>query len=119
MLQMLLGPLLGLGKDWLKGRQEQKKLEQEATAAWESSVGRSMENGWKDEYVTVVITFPLWQIFIGNLLSVWFPEKGAAIIAANSASLTQIGDLMETPYGEVMLIVVLAAVGIKGLKALK
>jgi hypothetical protein len=101
------------------GYQNRKAKEAEAKAAWETAAGRSMDNGWKDEYVTVIITLPLLQIFIGNLLSVWFPQKGQAIIAANTASMTQIGELMETPYGEVMMIVVLAAVGIKGLKALR
>ena len=99
--------------------QERKAKEAEAKAAWEAAAGRSMEDGWKDEYVTVIITFPLLQIFIGNLVAIWFPEKGDAIVAANAASLEQIGYLMETPYGEIMVIVVLAAVGIKGLKALR
>ena len=115
----LIGPLISLAGGWLKGRQEIKKAEATATAAWEQSTGRSMENGWKDEYVTVVITFPLLQIFIGNLVSIWAPDKGKAIIAANAESLTQIGTLMDTAYGQVMMVVVLAAVGIKTVKAFK
>ena len=119
MWNLLIGPLLSMGKNALKSRSDRKAKEQEATAAWEASMGRSMENGWKDEYVTIIITLPLLQIFIGNLLSVWFPEKGTAILEANTASLTQIGSLMNTPYGQVMMVVVLAAVGIKGLKTLR
>jgi len=115
----LLGPLVGLATTFMKGRQETKKATAKATAAWEQATGRSMENGWKDEYVTVVITFPLWQIFIGNLIAIWEPTKGAAILAANEKSLNQIGALMDTSYGQVMMVVVLAAVGIKTLKTFK
>ena len=116
-----LGPiitgLLGMGKDALKSRNDRIAATQQANAAWEASTGRSMENGWKDEYVTVVVTFPLWQIFIGNLLYAFTGRD--AILKANAASLTQIGELMDTPYGQLMMVVVLAAVGIKGLKVLR
>lgn len=98
-------------------RQDNKAAEKVATGAWEQAMGRSMENGWKDEYVTVVITFPLWQIFIGNLLYAFTDND--AIIKANAASLQQIGALMGTPYGNLMMMVVMAAIGIKGLKLLK
>lgn len=101
----------------ISGYQKRKGKEADAKAAWENAAGRSMENGWKDEYVTVVITFPLWQIFIGNL---WAAITGnTTILVANKAALADIGLLMATPYGEIMMIVVLAAVGIKGLKALR
>ena len=119
MWNLLIGPLLSMGKDALKSRSARKAKEQEANQAWEASMGRSMENGWKDEYVTVIVTLPLIQMFLGNLASVWWPEKGAAILTANTASLKQVGELMDTPYGQVMMVVVLAAVGIKGLKALR
>lgn len=112
-----LVPIASLISGFFTKRQEAKTRESEAKAAWETAVGRSMENGWKDEYVTVVITFPLWQIFIGNLLHAFIDND--AILKANQASLTQIGELMNTPYGDLMMVVVLAAVGIKGLKVLK
>jgi len=116
-----LGPLLtsivGAGTELLGKRSERKAKEAEATAAWETAMGRSMENGWKDEYITVVITFPLWQIFIGNLMYVF--TENDKILTANAASLKQIGELLDTPYGHLMLVVSLAAVGIKGMKALR
>jgi hypothetical protein len=118
LLKAIAGPIISGVTGVIQKRQDRKAKEQEANAAWEASMGRSMENGWKDEYVTVMVTLPLLQIFIGNLLSIWFPEKGQAILAANQASLTQIGTLMDTAYGQVMMVVVLAAVGIKGAKAL-
>lgn len=116
LLKMIAGPVINSVTGMVTRRQERKAKQQEANAAWEAAMGRSMENGWKDEYVTVIITLPLVQIFVGNLASIWFPEKGQAILNANSASLQQIGDLMATDYGQVMMIVVLAAVGIKMMK---
>lgn len=98
-------------------RQDRKIKEADARAAWETAVGRSMENGWKDEYVTVVVTFPLLQIFIGNLVAAFTNDN--TILDANTASLKMLGDLMTTPYGQLMMVVALAAVGIKGLKVLK
>ena len=112
-LKLLIAPIAGfMGK-----RQERKAAEAVATQAWEASMGRSMENGWKDEFVTVVICFPLVQIFVGNLFYAWSGKS--FILDAQKASMEQIGTLMGTPYGELMMVVVLAAVGIKGLKVLK
>ena len=110
-------PIINAITGFFGRRQERKAKEAEATAAWEATSGRSMDNGWKDEYVTLVITFPLWQIFIGNLVYVFTDNED--ILHANEASLKQIGILMETPYGQLMMVVVLAAVGIKGIKLLK
>ena len=112
-LKLLVGPVT----NWFSKRQENKAAEQRATNEWESSMGRSMENGWKDEFVTVVICFPLIQIFVGNLVYAF--TDASAILDAQKASMEQIGQLMGTPYGELMMVVVLAAVGIKGLKVLK
>lgn len=112
-LKLLVAPIAGyMGK-----RQEAKAKEAEARSAWETAMGRSMENGWKDEFVTVVICFPLIQIFIGNLFYAFTGKS--MILDAQKASMEQIGVLMGTPYGELMMVVVLAAVGIKGLKVLK
>ena len=109
--------ILGLGGKIVQGYQNRKAKEAEARQAWEASMGRSMENGWKDEYVTVIVTFPLWQLFIGNLLFAYTGDE--RILLANEKSLQDIGALMDTPYGQLMMVVVLAAVGIKGLKVLK
>lgn len=110
--------LLGIGTNLVNGWQQRKAKEQEARVAWEAAAGRSMGDGWKDEYVTVIITFPLLQIFVGNVLSIWSPERGAALLAANAASLQQIGELMQTPYGQLMFAVVLAAVGLRTIKGI-
>lgn len=114
-----IAPLIGMAGDYLKGRRETKAAEVEATRKWEEAVGRSMENGWKDEYLTVLITTPILNIFLGNLYSVIDPERGGKILAANRDAMAEIGVLMDTAYGQVMMVVVLAGVGIKTVKALK
>ena len=111
------GMIISAVSGFMGKRQERKGKEADARAAWETAMGRGMENGWKDEYVTVVVTFPLWQIFIGNLLHAFTGND--SILAANAASMLQIGQLMTTEYGQLLMVVVLAAVGIKGLKVLK
>lgn len=109
--------LTGLVSKVIGGYQERRLTEAKARQAWEQAAGRSMENGWKDEYVTVIITLPILQSFVGNL---WFAFTGKSeILAAQDAFLAQMGQMMETPYGELMFVVVLAAVGIKGIKSLR
>lgn len=109
--------VMGVFNKVVDGYQQRKAREQEAKAAWESAAGRSMENGWKDEYVTVIITLPILQSFVGNL---WYAFTGnSKILEAQRTFLADMGELMKTDYGELMLIVVLAAVGIKGIKSLR
>ena len=66
MLQMLLGPALELGKDFLKGKAEEKKAIQQRKinqinndADWESKMADASANSWKDEYLTVILTLPI------------------------------------------------------------
>lgn len=108
--------IAGLAGKVVTGYQNRKAKEAEAKAAWETAAGRSMDNGWKDEYVTVVITLPLLQSFIGNLV---FAITGKSqILDAQALFMADLGAMMETPYGDLMLVVVLAAVGIKTVKTL-
>ena len=111
--KLLIGPI----SSWFAGRKDTKDKTLAATQAWEASMGRSMENGWKDEYVTVVVTLPLVQSFVGNL--VYAITGKSQILDAQALFMADLGAMMETPYGDLMLVVVLAAVGIKGLKALR
>lgn len=109
--------IAGLVGKVVTGYQTRKATESAAKAAWESSVGRSMDNGWKDEFVTIVIMWPVVQLFVGNLIAALTDDT--RVILANQQSLQELGLLMETPYGKLMMVVALAAVGIKGLKVLK
>ena len=109
--------LLGIGKSMLSGWQERKAKAADAKQAWETAMGQSMSGSWKDEYVTIVVTWPILQMFIGNLVFAF--NEDARIMLDNQKSLEDLGALMDTPYGQLMMVVVLAAVGIKGLKILK
>lgn len=66
MLQMLLGPALELGKDFLKGKAEEKKAIQQRKinqinndADWESKMADASSNSLKDEYLTIILTLPI------------------------------------------------------------
>lgn len=84
----LVGELIGIGRDWLKGRRKikQVKLESEARieeakaqatieqtlrqgkveASWDQEALRQMQFSWKDEYLTLILTIP----FIGSFIPV-------------------------------------------------
>jgi hypothetical protein len=66
--------------------------------------------------VTVVITFPIIQNFVGNLIYSFTGKS--QILDAQQASIEQLGLLLNTPYGDILTIVVLAAVGIKTVKGI-
>ena len=112
----IIKAVMGFGSGILGKYQDRKSATATANAAWETATGRSMIDSWKDEYVTIVVTFPLWQIFVGNLLYAF--NGNELILIANEQSLAQVGDLMATPYGSLMMAVVLAAVGLKTVKGI-
>lgn len=66
MLQMLLGPAMELGKEFLQGKADEKKAIQQRKitaiqndADWESKMADASANSWKDEYLTVILTLPI------------------------------------------------------------
>ena len=66
MLQMLLGPALELGKDFIKGKADEKKAIQERKinaiqndADWESKMADATKNSWKDEFFSIILSLPL------------------------------------------------------------
>ena len=77
MLNMLLGPALELGKDFLKGKAEEKKAIQERKlnaiqndADWESKMADATKGSWKDEWFSLILSAPLiavaWSVATGN-----------------------------------------------------
>ena len=77
MLQMLLGPALELGKDFIKGKAEEKKAIQERKlnaiqndADWESKMADATKGSWKDEWFSLILSAPLiavaWSVATGN-----------------------------------------------------
>jgi hypothetical protein len=112
----ILKAVLGFGGGIINNFQERKQRAQDARVAWETVAGKSLTDSWKDEYVTVVVTFPILQNFVGNLVYAFTGKS--QLLDAQRASMEQLGYLLDTPYGDLLTIVVLAAVGIKTVKGI-
>lgn len=70
----IIGEVIGLGKEWLKGKQEIKKAKTKAEATviinsaqnladWEKIQAKAGESSWKDEYWTIVLSLPFILVF--------------------------------------------------------
>ena len=66
MLQMLLGPAMELGKEFLKGKADEKKAIQQRKinaiqndADWEAKMAAATEKSWKDEWFSILLSLPL------------------------------------------------------------
>lgn len=66
MLNLLLGPAMELGKEFLKGKADEKKAIQERKinmiqndADWESKMADATKNSWKDEFFSIILSLPL------------------------------------------------------------
>lgn len=66
MLQMLLGPAMELGKEFLKGKADEKKAIQQRKisaiqndADWEAKMASATEKSWKDEWFSILLSLPL------------------------------------------------------------
>jgi hypothetical protein len=66
MLQMLLGPALELGKEFIKGKADEKKAIQQRKinainndADWEEKMASATEKSWKDEWFSILLSLPL------------------------------------------------------------
>lgn len=73
----ILGEIVGLGRDWLKGKQEIKKARTQAEATvivnsaqnladWEKIQAKAGESSWKDEYWTLILSLPFLASFNSN-----------------------------------------------------
>jgi len=82
-------------------------------AEWEAIQAESGNNSWKDEYITVIISFPVPVIFIAVFASVVF---GDPIYAQGAkAGVDAIKELLPN-YQDLLMAVCLAAIGIKAFK---
>lgn len=66
LLQMLLGPAMELGKEFLQGKAEEKKAIQQRKisqinndADWESKMADASKSSWKDEWFSIILSAPL------------------------------------------------------------
>jgi len=122
-LKLLVSPITSI----FQTVQERKLLKQEgefklargeqvSRQEWEAMGVQAGNNSWKDEYITVIVTFPIPYIFIGN--TVYAFTGDSKILDANRAALADLGALMDTPYGQLVFAVALAAIGLKSVKGM-
>ena len=79
---------------------------------WEA-IGRRAESGtWKDEYVTLIVTLPLVTLFVGALLE----AVGIDSVSAAGRAMVETLNSLEGAYADLLLYVVLAAIGIRAFK---
>lgn len=113
MINMLLGPALELGKDFLKGKADEKKAIQERKinaiqndADWEAKMADASANSWKDEYLTVILTLPIIAV-------------GYAVVTGDSSVIDRLNEgftaLEKTPewYQYLLFLACSAAFGLK------
>ena len=81
-------------------------------AEWENIAVESTKDSWKDEYVTLIITSPIVLIIIGSLVAAFTGDY--RMLEATTVALDKLTGL-GLNMGEMMLYVVLAAIGIRGL----
>ena len=113
MLQMLLGPAMELGKEFLKGKAVEKQAIQQRKisaiqndADWEAKMAEASSGSWKDEYLTVILTLPIIAV-------------GYAVLTGDSAVIDRLDQgfaaLEKTPewYQYLLFLACSAAFGIK------
>jgi len=114
MLQMLLGPAMELGKEFLKGKADEKKAIQERKinaiqndADWESKMADATKSSWKDEWFALCLSTPL--IAVAYSVAMDDPD---VILRMNDAfsALNQLPDW----YQYLLFIAVTASFGVKG-----
>jgi len=114
MLQMLLGGAMELGKEFLKGKADEKKAIQERKinaiqndADWESKMADATKSSWKDEWFALCLSTPL--IAVAYSVAMDDPD---VILRMNDAfsALNQLPDW----YQYLLFIAVTASFGVKG-----
>lgn len=84
-------------------------------AEWETLSKKGEGETWKDEYVTIIITLPIPLILLGAVVAAYTGDtKLLDGVNTGIKNLAALGLNM----GDLMYVVVLAAVGIKGYKSL-
>ena len=113
MLQMLLGPALELGKDFLKGKAEEKKAIQQRKisaiqndANWEEKMASATDKSWKDEFWSVILALPILAVAYSVI------TDNPAVIASLNSAFDTLNSLPEW-YQYLLFIAVSASFGLK------
>lgn len=82
-------------------------------AEWESIQAENSGGSWKDEYITVTISFPVPVIFLAVFVSVILGDPIYAQAAKDGVAAVK---LLIPNYEDLLMAVCLAAIGIKAFK---
>ena len=111
---MLLGPAMELGKEFLKGKADEKKALQQRKinqiqndADWEAKMADATKSSWKDEWFSLILSAPL----IAVAYSVAMDDQ--AIITRMDEAFSALNSLPEW-YQYLLFIAVSASFGVKG-----
>lgn len=114
MLNMLLGPAMELGKEFLKGKADEKKAIQERKIAaiqndadWEAKMADATSNSWKDEWFAIILSMPLIAVAYSVAMD------NPAVIERLNAAFDTLNTLPEW-YQYLLFVAVTSSFGIKG-----
>lgn len=85
-------------------------------AEWDAIAVKGLDNSWKDEYVTIIMTIPIPLILIGSVMTALGFVSGAQIVAGAIDGIKELKEL-GMDYGLLLNMVVGAAIGIKMLRS--
>tara|TARA_R110000772_G_scaffold2839_1_gene10312 strand:+ start:25262 stop:25666 length:405 start_codon:yes stop_codon:yes gene_type:complete len=99
----------------MQSKQDGTQTIQLNDSEWEALSKKAEDGTWKDEYVTIIITMPIPLIMLGAIVAA-FTGNTQLLDGVNQGivNLTALG----LDMGELMWVVVLAAVSVKGYKSL-
>jgi len=113
MLNLLLGPALELGKEFIKGKADEKKAIQQRKinaiqndADWEKSMASATDKSWKDEFWSIILALPIIAVAYGAAMD------NPAIIERLTAAFDTLNSLPEW-YQYLLFIAVSASFGLK------
>lgn len=119
----ILGAIVSPVTNYLEKRDENKtqvinkKLEriqnaEDAAAAWELVQAENTNGSWKDEYITIITTAPIVTMYLAVLWAVYTGDVTAVKAAKEALAAIQV---IVPSYDDLLYVVVLAALGLKGL----
>lgn len=128
-LQALVAPIVGAFTNWndrkraaesakakIKLARENNNHELNLTdAEWEALGKRAESDGWKDEWVTLVVTLPILVVFVAAFFSALLDNP--TYVEAANAGVAAIKELLPN-FHQILEVVVYAAVSIKGIQVL-
>jgi len=85
-------------------------------AEWEALAVKGLDNSWKDEYITIIITLPIPFILIGSVISALGFVGGKDVVTGTIDGIAALESL-GMDYGLLMTAVVFAGIGLKMLRS--